>query len=112
MIVTGIAQPYSLEKYVKEKFTYVDTLKYPDHHYFNKADITLISDKYEAISNNEKAIIVTEKDAVKLRNCAGLSENIKSRMFFLPLEILFLQDQNKVFNQIILDYVTKNKRNR
>ena len=40
-----------------------------------------------------------------------LPETIKPYIYVLPIEIVFLQDQQEMFNKYILEYVRKNSRN-
>ena len=110
-MVTGIAQPSLFEKYLKMHYNLTTTLTFPDHHNFDDDDIRQIELKFNQISNKEKAIIVTEKDAVRLLNNPALSDKIKAHLYFLPLEIVILNSQTTRFNQIILDYVAENQRN-
>ena len=111
LLVTGIAQPRTLEKYIRESWQEAGSIRFNDHHDFNNDDIKKITESFEKISNKNKAIIVTEKDAVKLRTL-NIPESLREKIFFLPLEIIFLQNKEKIFNSKILEYVTENKRNR
>lgn len=111
LLVTGIANPKPVEQYIEEHHKLAHSMAFSDHHDFNESDIRKIEDKFNAISNKEKAIIVTEKDAVRLRHNAYISDYVKEKIYFLPLEIVFLQNKTNRFNQIILDYVAENQRN-
>ena len=67
-VVTGIAQPLSLIKKIQQDANLVDKLFFEDHHDFTKKDIELIAKTFKQIKNNKDYIIVvTEKDAVKLK---------------------------------------------
>jgi tetraacyldisaccharide 4'-kinase len=55
-------------------------------------------------------IITTEKDAVRMASHPSLPESIKPYIYVLPIEIVFLQEQQESFNQNILEYVRKNPR--
>ncbi|MEG1617910.1 MAG: tetraacyldisaccharide 4'-kinase [Bacteroidales bacterium] len=111
LMVTGIAQPKLLQTYLKEQYTLKEQLIFPDHHNFTKNDIQQIDAKFSNLKNKQKCIIVTEKDAVRLQHNPYLTPSLKKNMYFLPLEVVILQNQTKRFNQIILDYVAKNQRN-
>jgi tetraacyldisaccharide 4'-kinase len=56
-------------------------------------------------------IITTEKDAVRMTDLKGLSTKVRENLYYLPIDIKFLQDDGDKFNQLILDYVRKNSRN-
>ena len=110
LLVTAIARPESVEQYVALKYRLGDTLFFADHHDFTDADVRRISEIYNSLTNHRKAIIVTEKDAVKLRQLPSV-EALKEVLYFLPLEINMLNNMTERFNQIITDHVTKNQRN-
>ena len=59
----------------------------------------------------EDAVSPTEKDAARLRSCP-LDEAIANNLYILPIEVEFLQHQQEKFNHYIIDYVSKNSRNR
>ena len=98
LLLAGIAKPNPF-------FAYLQTEKdvklvYPDHHHFSEKDILDIEKKA-----NNKLIITTEKDYVRLKN-----KNIKS-LFYLPIKSRFVYNEAD-FDKIILDYVGKSTRNR
>ncbi|MEG1722658.1 MAG: tetraacyldisaccharide 4'-kinase [Bacteroidales bacterium] len=110
LLVTGIARPEIVEKEIARTYRLNESIVFADHHDFTEADIQKISQKFKAISNKQKAIIVTEKDAVRLRHNPHINDYLKENMYFLPLEIVFLHNETNRFNQIILDYVAENQR--
>lgn len=83
LLLTGIANADSLEKYLKEKNIKFKALRFPDHHYYSSADIEKIKTEFAALSNTKKAILTTEKDAFRL----GL---INIEILSFNLEILYL----------------------
>lgn len=111
LLVTGIANPEPIERYIGQNYKLAHSMVFADHHDFNETDIRKIADKFKSISNKEKAIIVTEKDAVRLRHNPFINDYLKENIYFLPLEIVFLHNETNRFNQIILDYVAENQRN-
>ena len=58
-----------------------------------------------------KVIITTEKDATRLLHVEGLSDEVKSSIYVLPVNIKFMLDQEEMFNEKIIGYVRKNSRN-
>lgn len=111
LLVTGIAQPYLLEKYIGESYSLEESIVFPDHYQFSQSDILKIKNKFDDIKNKDKVILVTEKDAVRLRHTPLAKMLLTNNLYFLPLEIVFLQKHTEKFNQTILDYVAKNPRN-
>jgi tetraacyldisaccharide 4'-kinase len=58
-----------------------------------------------------KYLITTEKDAVRLREFTNIAEPIRSAFFYIPVGIHFLNDDKDEFDNLIVDYVRKNKPN-
>ena len=71
MLVTGIANPTPLFEYLKENFD-VELLQFPDHHAFTMEDIHAIHKKFDTFASDNKAIVTTEKDFMRLQ-----SQNLK-----------------------------------
>ncbi len=111
LLVTGIAKPQPIEEKIKDSFHLEESLHFRDHADFSDNEIEDIKNKFDRIANKDKAIIVTEKDAVKLRNHTLLDDKIKDCIYFLPLEIVFLRSEEKILNKQILDYVAENQTN-
>lgn len=109
LVLSGIASPQQMIIDLKHYTQHIYPLTFSDHHPFKGKDIELIRHTYENMPS-PKIIITTEKDAVRLEHLDGLDEDVRSQMYVLPLEIMFLLDQNDMFNQNIIDYVRKNSR--
>ena len=69
-----------------------------------------MSDTWDTISADDRLIITTEKDAARLADDSRMDE-LRPFLHVLPIEIVFLRDQEKTFNQYIKHYVRKNSRN-
>ena len=110
LLLTGIASPeqmlLDLKAYAKE----VTPLAFSDHHNFKKKDIERINEAFSALPS-PKLIITTEKDEARLKQVEGLSDEVKSHLYALPIKIQILLDQEKAFNQTIINYVRKNSGN-
>ena len=111
LLVTGIANPEHLRKYLSNFTENITDLKYPDHHNFNTSNIQQIEQKFDGIEAVNKIIITTEKDAMRLKDM-NLSEPMKANLFYIPLKIKFLDSEGKNFDEKIVTYVRENKSNR
>lgn len=111
ILFTGIASPRQMIQYIEKSHAQIEILTFDDHHYFCKKDIEQLEKTFEAAKGKRKLIITTEKDAARLQQLPFLSDIIKSNIYALPIEIEFLQNQQDNFNQNIIGYVRKNKRN-
>ena len=87
-------------------------MAFRDHHNYTPENIQSISTKFESINAENKIIITTEKDAMRLKDCDDLSEFFKKSCYYLPIKVKFLDDEEKSFNKKILNYVGENKSNR
>jgi tetraacyldisaccharide 4'-kinase len=111
VLVTGIANPQPLKDYLSGHFKEIVHLSYPDHHKFTEKDISKISGAFHGMVSSEKFIITTEKDAVRLREFTNIAEIIKYSTYYIPLGIKFLNNDKDEFDNLIFEYVRKNKRN-
>jgi len=110
LLVTGIAFPKPLIENLQKYTMDIRHVKFEDHSDYNEVKIKKIEKLYSEIDNDKKIIFTTEKDAVKIRE-TGISNNLLvDKMFYIPVEIIFL-DKEEEFNKKIIEYVKQNKRN-
>ena len=110
MLITGIASPKQIIIDLKPHVKEMTTLAFSDHHQFKSKDIMKINETFNAIKG-EKIIVTTEKDATRLEQLDGLSEEVKQNLYVLPIKVKFMINQEEEFNDKIIDYVRKNSRN-
>lgn len=101
LLITGIANPKPLVKHLSKFTTRFKHLKFKDHHNFTEADIKTISQEYQKMGEY-KLILTTEKDFVRLKNF----DYLRDLIYYWPINVII--DEKEEFNQMILDYVTKN----
>ena len=111
LLVTGIANPDHLQKYLSTFSDHIIPVKFPDHHNFNAANIQQIEQMFNSMEGENKIIITTEKDSMRLKDL-NLSVNVKTHLFYIPLKIKFLDSEGKNFDEKIVTYVRENKSNR
>lgn len=107
----GIANPNPFFKYLDQVCILKHNLAFPDHHAYSVKKIRAIFEKYKSIESDSKAIITTEKDAVRVKNLEELDESIKKVLFYIPVEVVFIDKSGADFNQNIETYVRENKGN-
>lgn len=98
LLLTGIAKPEPFFAYLQSENDVI--LTFPDHHHFTEKDIVEIKNKAQ-----DKKIITTEKDFVRLRGRLP-----DSQLFYLPIKSHFISGGND-FDKTILNYVGKSSRN-
>jgi tetraacyldisaccharide 4'-kinase len=72
----------------------------------------LIIKKLEETERENKIIITTEKDSVRLTDMPGLPDELKEALYYLPVRVKFLNETEKLFDKKMLNYVGENKSNR
>ena len=111
LLVTGIGNPEPLVDYLKPQVGEIIHCTFPDHYAFKPSDLDEINKKYIAIGQSEKMIITTEKDLVRLKSVKIIPEHFFREVYYIPIEIKFLDKKRDLFNQRILNYVTENRSN-
>lgn len=110
MLLTGIASPEQIIKDINPFINNINHLKFADHHEFNAEDAVRINQEFERMEK-PRMIITTEKDAARLLQLEGLSDDVRNNIYALPVEVKIMLDQEEKFNQNIINYVHKNSRN-
>jgi tetraacyldisaccharide 4'-kinase len=111
VLITGIANPVPLKEHLQKMFGEIIHLSFPDHHNFKENDLIKMFSAYKDLKSKTKYLFTTEKDAVRLREFTNIAESFKSTFFYIPVGIHFLNDDKDEFDNMIVDYVRKNKRN-
>ncbi|MFV0482656.1 MAG: tetraacyldisaccharide 4'-kinase [Bacteroidales bacterium] len=115
LAISGIAKPKPFVEHIKTKFDTenISALQFPDHHNFSEADYSNIEAKFNEIETDNKIIITTQKDAVRILTSDNVPESLKNSIFMLPIQIDFISEEmTSEFKNKILKYVEENKGNR
>ena len=110
LLVTGIAKPAPLRRYLEQTAASVTELAFPDHHNFTTIDLRRMSDALASLPH-DAVVVTTEKDAERLVEMSGLDNRLRRCLLVQPITVRFLFGQQEEFNQNILDYVAKDTRN-
>lgn len=111
LLVTGVANPEPLTGYIAQRYRLSGEMHFPDHHRFTKKDIDNVFKAYDSIPGDAKYIFTTQKDAVRIREFANIADPYREAFRYVPIGISFLNDDREEFENIIKEYVGKNKRN-
>lgn len=112
LLIAGIANPQPLVAFLRKQGAEVVLASFPDHHAFHKADAERINSLWR--SHGCTMAVTTQKDSTRLGFIFNhLASEIKSRLIVQPItvEVTDKNDNQQLFNQIILHYVGTNKRN-
>lgn len=103
LLVTGIANPTPLTEYLTNQKIKFKHLKYPDHYHFKEKDIAEIKSIFKLLPSNNKIILTTEKDYVRIFN------KIKF-LYYISIKTKFILHEED-FENIINNYVEQSTRN-
>jgi tetraacyldisaccharide 4'-kinase len=109
-MVTGIANNRPLKKHLRGITPKITESRFPDHHNYSIRDMEEILNVFTQIDHDKKIIITTEKDAMRFQSIKGINDLLKESMYYVPMGIEFLDDEGESFNNQIISYVRKNKR--
>jgi tetraacyldisaccharide 4'-kinase len=102
IIVTAIANPSQLVQHFSQQAT-THSIRFADHHEFDRLDIQKIQQKVANFAHESAAIIITEKDAVKLEKWKKELAACQVPIFIQPMDITIKNEQQ--FKDIIHGYV-------
>jgi len=105
ILVTGIANPKPIYQKLKSHGAKITSITFADHHNFSKGDINKIINTYMEINTKNKLIVCTEKDAVRLKDIELSKELAKIPVYSLPIEVVFLKNEEEDFNKAIDNYI-------
>jgi len=105
LLISAIARTEYLVAYLEERVNSVTVLEYEDHHYFNNFDISQLKGVFDRLESNNKIIITTEKDAMRLElHRPFLTEN-KLPVFAIPVAVGFHFGEGEQFDQDIKEFL-------
>lgn len=95
ILLAGIGNPRHFARAAEQHFYVVDKLLFGDHHSYTSEDLRAV---YAKLKSNPRAIILmTEKDAVKLRRATRLPEQLKRAMYYQPIDMTFIEGPDRDF---------------
>ena len=103
LLVTGIANPEPLKKYLAQKVRRYYHQSYSDHYTFTIDDLTEICAAFDDMDADKKIIITTEKDAVKLLKFNDQLMSVP--LYVLPIEHRFLFGKGIQFDNVVNTFI-------
>lgn len=89
LVLSGIANPKPLVRYLKGFKATIKVKVFPDHHNFNRKDLDAITKRFNELEGKQKIIVTTEKDAVRLINNPYFPHQLKPYIFYQPIDVTF-----------------------
>ncbi len=107
--VAGIGNPLPFFESLRQYRVPLKTLSFRDHHNFDQTDLQKIAEEGSGKTTRRPEVVTTEKDAVRMFSAGLLPESLKERLWYIPIRIRILFDQQEIFEKIITDYVESHK---
>jgi tetraacyldisaccharide 4'-kinase len=107
LLVSGIADPGPLKRYLQNEAELTDSIVYGDHHMFTERDLAFISSRFGKIKRDEKYIFLTEKDAVRMQEIKIKNRELRKAMCYIPVTVKFLAKSGETFLNDIADHLKK-----
>ncbi|MFR9650506.1 MAG: tetraacyldisaccharide 4'-kinase [Rikenellaceae bacterium] len=85
--LSGIGNPAPFVEKLQGRYNVVEVLSYADHYSYRDRDLA----RLERLIDDDTVIVTTEKDSVKFLTISGLSELIRSRLYYLPMSMELIE---------------------
>lgn len=112
LLVTGIVNAQPITEMLERKSVRYAHLEYRDHQRYGQKQLSEIAEAFAQLAGDNKVVITTEKDFVKLREYSAWFEENQIPLAYLPIEIGFDEQDRAIFISIIETYVKQYQRNR
>lgn len=103
LLLCGIANPKPIKEFINTYVKSYDMLRYADHHIFSSEDLKDIKKHFDKISSNQKLIITTEKDAVRLHKFE--KELQEYPIYALPIRHRILFEDDEKLRTFIFEFI-------
>ncbi len=107
VLFTGIANNYPLQDYLKQMCTDITVLSFPDHHLYNQKDINRILKVYNDVFSQNKILVTTEKDVMRLSDCKRIYLFEEIPFYYAPIHIQFQNGDGDVLGKSLSRYLPK-----
>lgn len=101
VLFCGIAQPKPLLHHLQQQHNRVESLFFPDHHYFTGANYKQIIQSFDKLQASNKILLTTEKDFQRIDGKCFKD----LPLYYIPIRIDFLHPSKESFDTLVLDYV-------
>ena len=104
--LSGIGNPAPFLQTLRSRYDVVEEVTLDDHHVYKVRDMNLLRD---LLARHPGAVVVTtEKDAVKMTNRAKIPAAVRAALYYMPINISFIEDSATDFLQKVEEDVRGN----
>ena len=105
LLVSGIADPYPLEKFLHSNYPKVTTRFFPDHYAFTRWDMESLYETWQHLDGS-KVMMTTEKDAARLQPFSEWLKQKGIEVVVIPIFIYFEPSEWQGFTSDIHLFMT------
>lgn len=106
VLFTGIANDAPLRSFLSDTYKIVRRIGFPDHHKYTRADIGTLSSAVKEFPT--ACLVTTEKDAQRIVDAKKVPDELRLRMFQIPVEASFLTpEEDAAFSETLLQILKK-----
>ena len=103
LLICGIANPKPIKEILNSYSSTYDMMDFRDHHIFDMDDLKDIKKQFEKIESENKIILTTEKDSVRL---AKFETELKDMpVFVLPVKHKIMFGEEKLFEETVKKFI-------
>lgn len=101
VLFTGIANDAPLRGFLSDSYKIVRRIGFPDHHRYTRADIGTLKTAVKEFST--ACLVTTEKDAQRIVDTKKVPQELRQRMFYIPVQASFLTpEEDAAFTEALL----------
>lgn len=104
--LSGIGNPKPFLSTLHERYRVVEEMTLKDHHVYRVRDMQQLEELLNV--HPGAAVVTTEKDAVKMGRASKIPELVRRSLYYMPIDITFIEDSATDFLQKIEEDVRSN----
>ncbi len=105
LLISAIANTGYLTNYLEGQTKSLRILEFEDHHYFSNYDMSQMKRIFDNMEGENKIILTTEKDAVRMELHREFLTESNIPVFVLPVRVAFHFGEGLAFDQLVKDYL-------
>ncbi len=99
-LFSGVADDRPMVVHLSDRYDRIAHKRFGDHHCFTRADQRRLA--RFARRNPRSLLLTTEKDAMRLLHARKLDDEVRRRLFYLPIETEFLTwEEGEAFDELL-----------
>ena len=101
VLFTGIANDAPLRGFLSDSYKIVRRIGFPDHHRYTRADIGTLKAAVKEFPT--ACLVTTEKDAQRIVDAKKVPQELRKRMFYIPVQASVLPpEEDTAFTEVLL----------